>query len=133
LALAICLTIGRPAAAQSLSDARHNVRIGPFASRAEADSTVDVLQTEAIDFHFLPAADDGRVEISVGVYGVLANAERMLDRVHTLGLEPSRIVSAGVKDGLQETPHSAEQATTGDDGAIPESSPLPVVYEVRYG
>jgi len=133
LALAICLTSGQSAAAQSTSETRHNVRIGPIPSRADAESTIDVLRAEAIDFHILPATGDGRVEISVGVFTVLANAERMRDRVHTLGLEPSRIVSVGVKDGRTETPLPAKQAAGGDRTTIPEASPQPVVYEVRYG
>jgi outer membrane protein TolC len=133
LGLAICLASGQSAAAQSLPEARHNVRIGPIASRADADSTLDVLRAEAIDFHILPAARDGRFEISVGVYAVLANAERMLDRVRALGLEPSQIVSVGVDSGRTETPPPAKQAAGGERAAIQEVSTQPVIYEVRYG
>jgi outer membrane protein TolC len=71
---------------------RVNVRLGPFADRAAAGEAVLMLEEAGIEYFVFPAADDGSVEISVGVFVDPINAERRRDQVSPLGLGEVRIV-----------------------------------------
>ena len=71
---------------------RVNVRLGPFADPAAAGAAVLVLEDAGIEYFVFPAAEDGSVEISVGVFVDPENAERRRDQVAPLGLGEARIV-----------------------------------------
>jgi len=133
LALTIFLMVGTPRPAAADDRPLHQVRIGPIASRADADDIVGVLEREAIAYYVLPSGDDGSVEISVGVFSVLENAQQMESRIRALGIEPSRIISTGTagQSAVQTPPTADSQKTDLSPAGAPESAPA--FFEVRYG
>lgn len=72
--------------------ARVNVRLGPYVDQAAAGAAVLVLEEAGVEYFLFPAAADGSIVISVGVFVDPENAEKRRDRVSSLGLGEVRIV-----------------------------------------
>jgi outer membrane protein TolC len=94
LAAVLALGVGGPPVHGSdQADApRVNVRVGPFADQTAAGAAVLVLEEAGVEYFIFPAADDGSVEISVGIFVDPENAAKRRDRVSGLGLGEVRIV-----------------------------------------
>lgn len=93
-ALVLVMVTGAPPAHSSDTSTtqRVNVRLGPYPDQAAAGAAVLVLEEAGIENFAFPAAGDGSVEISVGVFADPRNAEKRRAQVSGLGLGEARIV-----------------------------------------
>ncbi len=136
LVTAMVCTVGAVRlAAQESDQIRINVRLGPFASRAEAEPTLAALEAERIEFYLLPQAPGGMVEISVGVFGIPGNAQSMVERIEALGLGPVRSVTlaGSPAPGAAEATEAAQPEESSPPAPPAPAPQQPTLFEVRYG
>jgi outer membrane protein TolC len=127
----LSLVIGAaPLVSQEPGATSLNVRLGPFENSSAARAAMDALLVEAIDCFMFPPAEDGTVEVSVGVFQVPDNANQMAERVEALELGPVRIVNlAPQRNSARGESVPLEDAAA----AVTEAVEQPIVEALLYG